>query len=95
LLHESTKQENAEQENAGQEGAKLQSAKQESAKQENAKPEPEDVEEDVAPLTLGAALTLDLLSDHDDWPNWLIDGIDHLQIISTKEPWITFACGHS
>ncbi len=93
---------NAKQENAKQESAKQGSAKQESAEQGSTKQgsteqenaETEDAEqEDGATSTLGAALTLDLLSDRDDWPKWLIDGIDHLQIISSAKSWITLLAG--
>jgi hypothetical protein len=72
--------------------AEQESAEQGSAEQENA--ETEDAEqEDGATSTLGAALTSDLLSDCDDWPKWLIDGIDHLRIISCVKSWITLLAG--
>ncbi len=91
-VDDDAKQENAEQESAEQGSAEQESAEQGSAEQENA--ETEDAEqEDGATSTLGAALTSDLLSDHDDWPKWLIDGIDHLQIISSAKSWITLLAG--
>jgi hypothetical protein len=66
------------------------------AEQENAETK-DTKQEDGATLTLGAALTLELLSDHDGWPKWLIDGIDHLQSISCAEScqlsWITLLAG--
>jgi hypothetical protein len=82
----------AKQENTEQESAEQGSTEQGSAEHENA--ETEDAEqEDGATSTLGATLTSDLLSDHDDWPKWLIDGIDHLQIISCAKSWITLLAG--
>ena len=91
-VDDDTEQENAEQESAEQGSAEQESAKQGSAEQENT--ETEDAEqEDGATSTLGAALTSDLLSDRDDWPKWLIDGIDHLQIISSAKSWITLLVG--
>ena len=91
-VDDDAEQENAKQESAKQGSAKQESAEQGSAEQENA--ETEDAEqEDGATSTLGAALTSDLLSDHDDWPKWLIDGIDHLQIISSAKSWITLLVG--
>ena len=84
---ESTKQESTEQGSAEQESTKQGSAEQENAKTEDAE------QEDGATSTLGAALTSDLLSDRDDWPKWLIDGIDHLQIISSAKSWITLLVG--
>jgi len=91
-VDDDTEQENAKQESAEQGSAEQESAKQGSAKQENAKTEDAE-QEDGATSTLGAALTSDLLSDRDDWPKWLIDGIDHLQIISSVKSWITLLAG--
>ncbi len=31
--------------------------------------------------TSGATSALDLLSEHDNWPKWFVDGINHLQSI--------------
>ena len=91
-VDDDAEQENAEQESAEQGSTEQESTEQGSAKQENA--ETEDAEqEDGATSTLGAALTSDLLSDRDDWPKWLIDGIDHLQIISSAKSWITLLAG--
>ncbi len=91
-VDDDAKQESAKQGSAKQESTKQESTEQGSAEQENA--ETEDAEqEDGATLTLGATLTSDLLSDRDDWPKWLIDGIDHLQIISSAKSWITLLVG--
>ncbi len=42
-----------------------------------------------AVATSGAVSALDLLSEHDDWPRWFVDGINHLQSISKSGSWAT------
>ncbi len=91
-VDDDAKQESAKQGSAKQESTKQESTEQGSAEQENAKTE-DAKQENGATSTLGAVLTLDLLSDRDDWPKWLIDGIDHLQIISSAKSWITLLVG--
>ena len=91
-VDDNAKQENAEQESTEQGSTEHESTEQGSAEQENAETENAE-QEDSAILTLGATLTLDLLSDCDNWPKWLIDGIDHLQIISSAKSWIILLVG--
>ena len=47
------------------------------------------VSEEVTSVVVTSPLDQAELSDRDDWPKWFVDAIDHLQIISNAEMWVT------
>lgn len=42
----------------------------------------------VLTLSISFELNLDVLICRDDWPAWLVKGVDHLQEISEEEEWV-------